>query len=385
MFREVKSDIGFDMYVTLIDDGQIFVTVNMQKIDLNIQEIYYNILCKVSNIFTEHGMALFHERIFGSQNLYDEIIEIRNRSEFFHNSPFTYIQGNPYWGIGIAGIHFHGVESTHYYVENVIHNKTPIGTKWVSSQAEFIILHSLHGSEKKDPYRNTLTMFDEAKALLQHQGFSIKDVVRTWIYLDKILSQYDDFNKARNSKFKEFGLIPEKVNEERGFEQIYLPASTGIDGSNHFGVSGVMDLLAIKAKDSSTMIGNETGQEQKAAYRYGSAFSRSMIIKHGKVNYIYLSGTASIGEDGKSKYIGDINKQIEKTVDVIKALIKKENISFNEMIEGTIFIKDASFADIFISYCKKNEINDLPFFMTIADVCRDDLLFEIDATFVSTC
>jgi enamine deaminase RidA (YjgF/YER057c/UK114 family) len=383
MFRKVKCKRGFDLYLTITDDDQIFITASVQNTNSNIQDVYYNIYLETSEILLEHNMVLFHERIFCSLNLCNKITETRNKFECFCSSPYTYIQGNPPWGHGIAGVHFHGVKLTRYSVEKVINNKITIGVKWTSPQAEFILLHSLHGIEKNDPYRNTLKMFDEANYILKKQGFSIKNVVRTWIYLDDILSQYDLFNKARNLKFKEFGLLPDKISEEHGFEQIYMPASTGIAGSNLFGVSGVMDLLAIKPIDSLTMIGNESGQKQKSAYRYGSAFSRSMIIDHDKVKYIYLSGTASIGEDGKSKYIGDINNQIEKTIDIIKALIKKENLHFCEMIEGTIFIKEPSFADSFVSYCKKNDIKNLPVFITISDVCRDDLLFEIDATFAS--
>jgi hypothetical protein len=52
---------------------------------------------------------------------------------------------------------------------------------------------------------------------------SYRDVVRTWFYLNDILSWYPEFNQARNAVYRELGLIPGHDGGSRR-----LPASTGI-------------------------------------------------------------------------------------------------------------------------------------------------------------
>lgn len=53
------------------------------------------------------------------------------------------------------------------------------------------------------------------------------------------------------------------------------------------------------------------------------------------------------------------------------------------MSEATVFLKSADYLDDFGTYCEKNNLKQIPSIVTVANVCRDDLLFEIDATFQS--
>lgn len=131
--------------------------------------------------------------------------------------------------------------------------------------------------------------------------------------LPEILKQYDAFNKARNKVFKEFRLLKENP-EKAEIEKIYMPASTGIEGGNIFKASGIMDVFALKPKADEVHIFNETGRIQNSALRYGSAFSRSIVIDDIKKNQrqLYLSGTASIDKNGKSVFLNDIEKQLKR-------------------------------------------------------------------------
>jgi hypothetical protein len=64
--------------------------------------------------------------------------------------------------------------------------------------------------------------------------------VRTWFYLSDILSWYAAFNKVRNEKYGEFGIMPGP-----GDRELLLPASTGIEGVTPSGAACAMDLIAV--------------------------------------------------------------------------------------------------------------------------------------------
>jgi len=66
---------------------------------------------------------------------------------------------------------------------------------------------------------------ERAAAILEQQGSSYQDTVRTWFYLQDILAWYRDFNGARTAAYEKFGLLPRAKNSP-----FLLPASTGIGG-----------------------------------------------------------------------------------------------------------------------------------------------------------
>lgn len=385
----IKDDIDFNLSYKAVENGQVFLTLSVINEEGNAFDICTKMYDEIARILIENHISVFHERIFGSLSLYDRVLEIRSVAYKNHHLesdiPFTYVEGNPYWGKGLAGINIQGVilKEKSYQMSNITYKNSICGRTWEDEDAQYILLHSIHADQVDTvSYEQTLEMYEKANDILKENGYEFKHVVRTWIYLHEILKQYETFNKARNIKFREFELIPKTI-EDNLYEQVYMPASTGIEGNNSFQAAGVMDVLAIKKKNNSNIsIKNENGTNQKSAYRYGSAFSRAMIVDSNPGKYIYLSGTASINEKGETVFLNDIENQIEMTGDVIKALVKKENFDFRNLSEGTVFLKKPEFIKEYRDFSKKNGLDKMPCIITVADVCRDNLLFEMDATFI---
>ncbi len=382
-----KCSQNFKLYLKSIDDEQVFLTASIINKEKSSLEMFQELYVEVAKILNENGIVIFHERIFGSISLYEHINKIRNDvlSMYYENCviPYTLIEGNPYWGEGISGINIHGIiiKNSSESISNIEFENKICGRIWKSKRAEILVLNSIHGlnSNNDDNYNQTLNMFEKASYILKQYGFEFNNVIRTWIYLHDILEQYSDFNKARNIKFKEFKMIPGEIDDNQ-YEHVYMPASTGIDCNNPFGAAGIMDVLAIKKSDDfGVQIHNITGVKQKSAYRYGSAFSRAMVIDDQESKYVYLSGTASINDKGETVYLDDIKKQIEMTGSVIETLTYDEGLNIRNICEGTVFLKKAEYIDDYKEYCHKNNL-ELPCIITVANVCRDDLLFEIDAT-----
>ena len=112
-------------------------------------------------------------------------------------------------------------------------------------------------------------------------------------------------------------------------------------------------------------------KRQVAAYEYPSKYGSPLFSRATVVNDdLYISGTASIiGSD--TVHVGDVVAQFKETVNNIKSLI------------GNRGLDDF----YFVTYVKRDSDVDLitsisPFISeyVVCDICRDDLLVEVEAT-----
>jgi len=218
-------------------------------------------------------------------------------------------------------------------------------------------------------------MFDRAERILRQNGASYKDVARTWLYLSEILDWYPDFNKARSEKYGEFGIMPGP-----GDSRLLLPASTGIGADTPSGAAASMDLLAIIENHGfGSSVRKLTNRKQLDAFRYGAAFSRAAVIEEDDVSLIQVSGTAAIDEHGVSLYPGDIRSQINSTLDKIESLLAQEGADLSDICTATVFVKSPEYASLFWKMISDRGLEAFPAVCVVADVCREELLFEIDA------
>jgi enamine deaminase RidA (YjgF/YER057c/UK114 family) len=118
---------------------------------------------------------------------------------------------------------------------------------------------------------------------------------------------------------------------------------------------------------------------QLDAFRYGSAFARGSIVKNGNMNLIEISGTAAIDEHGVSLHPGDIRAQIDCSLDKVQALLEQEGAGLRDICSATVFVKQPEFAQIFYEMATARGLENFPCVCIVADVCRAELLFEIDA------
>ena len=217
-------------------------------------------------------------------------------------------------------------------------------------------------------------MLDRAERILRRNGASYKDVARTWLYLSEILDWYPDFNKARSEKYGEFGIMPGP-----GDTRLLLPASTGIGANTSSGAAASMDLLAVVENgDMPSPVRKLTNRKQLDAFRYGAAFSRGAVIEEDDVTLIQVSGTAAIDEHGVSLYPGDIRSQINCTLDKIETLLGQEGAGLTDICAATVFVKRPEYAEVFWEMAADRGLADFPAVCVVADVCREELLFEID-------
>ena len=387
---EIHHNTNFTLYSTFISKDQAYLVASTKtkKADpiLTCKEIY----SQIADILKQTKSQIVQERIFGSNYIQADILKARadtmHDCGIYEELPVTYIQGQPFWGEGFSGVQIYAIKpyQPNDIIWTIYDEKIPCGRGWKHSGATFIILQNIHGLQKDSSIDNnrenqTIRMFDQANRLLHQQGATYQNVVRTWIYLTNILEWYGEFNNIRNAKYKEFNLIPTKANG-MATEQIYLPASTGIQGNNILGATALMDMMAILREPNAQIeINQTTGSRQRSPFRYGSAFSRMMIIREKGKKLLHISGTASIDEQGRTLFPDNPREQIQRTFDIVDTLIKQEGASLQNICYATVFLKNQKDISIYQEVIKDYGLTEMPAICVIADICRDELLFELDA------
>ncbi len=216
--------------------------------------------------------------------------------------------------------------------------------------------------------------FENAAAMLAKNGFRFTDTVRTWIYLDHLLEWYDDFNTIRTAFFNEIGILDHGI-----------PASTGIGAANPFGAAITMDVFAVQPKSSEFTVQTVASPLQNPALDYKSSFSRAVELGSPTHRNLLISGTASIASDGRTVHPDEPEKQIRFTMDVVKAILESRGMNWNDLFRGIAYFRDIACLPIYKRVASELNIPPFPLAAAHADICRYDLLFEIEVDAVQIC
>ncbi len=341
---------------------------------------------EIGRVLQDQGLTIVHERLFGSLAVKPAVLAARDAAlcagDIPVDGPITYIQGHPPWGDGLAGIIIQAVAglAPGDGVWTIRDQGKPVGRGWRQGEATFLILQNIqalahNGNGANARPLQTQRLIQRAAHLLEAQGASYLDVVRTWFYLSDILAWYPEFNRSRTNIYGQLGILPGQGNG-----RLKLPASTGIRGEVSTGAAGAMDLLAVvEPPESRPLIRQLSNPGQQDAFQYGSAFSRGALIRQPDVNLIQVSGTAAIDRHGQSLYPHDIRGQIDCTLEKIAVLISQVGARLTDVTAACVFVKHPEHAQVYQEQLTEWGLEDFPAVVMVADVCRPELLFEIDA------
>jgi enamine deaminase RidA (YjgF/YER057c/UK114 family) len=247
----------------------------------------------------------------------------------------------------------------------------------------------------EDTGRAAGAAYDQMRALLDFEDMSFDNLVRQWNYIGNILEirndyqNYQIYNEIRNENYQKYRHLP-------GY-----PAATGV-GMKHVGV--LLDFYAVKP-GKFTEILPVNNPDQIKPYIYGQQvlkgipsdrtkanqppqFERAILVSCDNGTTLFISGTASIiGQDTVG--IGDVEQQTIITLKNIARLtdtaslrhyIWKPDIGEGSLILMRVYVKKQ---DDFVkvkSICN-NFHPGVPVILIEADICRDNLLVEIEAEF----
>ena len=253
-------------------------------------------------------------------------------------------------------------------VEPVVYQGATIGFRFEDETAAYCYLGGLMPADaSQDGAGQTTQVISTIKGALQASGMVFRDVVRTWYYLDGILAWYDEFNRARTEFFKEHDVF-----------SLRMPASTGIGIANAAGTLVLAKVHALRSKHAGFEVCVADSPEQGCAYAYGSAFSRALELSSPDGRTLHISGSASIAPGGETEYVDDVDAQIRRTVAVVAAILHAAGMDWSDAVRGIAYFRHAK--DMVLWAAAREALNLPPSVEIVvhADVCRDDLLFELE-------
>ena len=247
-----------------------------------------------------------------------------------------------------------------------------IGSRFEDDYAKYYMLRILPDNQLVSQSSQSQNIFDKAHNILESLGSGFSDTVRTWLFAKDILFWYSQLNEARN-QFFEFQNIYNKL----------IPASTGVGVANPYNKALAAQLLAVKPKNKNVAASRVNSPLQYSALDYNSSFSRAVKLDVPDHSRLYISGTASIDKTGRSVFIGDCPSQIEFTMRVVRAILNETGMDWLNTVSSTAYFKHSQDFGLFDDYCRGQNIK-LPHIKVQADVCRNDLLFELELEAVSS-
>ncbi len=265
-----------------------------------------------------------------------------------------------------------------------------------SSEESMLFIEGIPASDFSNRVRQqSQEVFAKLDNLLTTHGFAVDDIVRQWNYIGSIVSyrdgkqNYQEFNDARTCYYA-------KGEWANGY-----PAATGIGAAGDCIIVGGIAFKKAKQGDKSVYpIDNPL---QVAAHIYSKRvlvdddqnamkstpkFERAKLIETANGACCFVSGTAAIrGEE--SVDANSAKEQTVKTIENIEYLVSKENL-----VRFGCKPYDLSYVKLHVFVKHKQDYEEvrtvvaeayphIPVVYTIADVCRDELLVEIEGILIS--
>jgi enamine deaminase RidA (YjgF/YER057c/UK114 family) len=248
---------------------------------------------------------------------------------------------------------------------------------------------------------SAFSIHDTLAAYCNELGITMNQVVRQWNYIGKIL----DFTQVEGKPRQHYQVFNDarKIFYQQARNAPYYPAATGI-GQQTPGI--LIDCMAVNAPGKLDIIPIHNPSQQDS-YHYGQEvlkgvadraigikqpplFERAVLLATAESSRLLISGTAAI-KGQETIALGDVKRQTEVTIENIDLLSAQSTLAAQ-------YPKLSSYPDTY-SYVRVYVANreDIPLVRSIcngcfgnapvnyvqADVCRDDLLVEIEAERVS--
>ena len=75
---------------------------------------------------------------------------------------------------------------------------------------------------------------------------------------------------------------------------------------------------------------------------------------------LYVSGTASIDEAGRTVHVGDFEAQVDRMLHNIASLLAQQGATFENLVSGVMYLKNPSDAPVLRSMCRERGFDGFP-------------------------
>lgn len=326
---------------------------------------------------------------------YKEVVSRAFESHIREGSSISYICQPPANGDQIA-IELHllndqGMELERLSLSGVSYVRTKLAGSLNGVYVSGIYFSYENGIE--DAYESA---FSTMASILEKEGLSFNNIVRQWNYIEQILQVVKEGGVGRQN-YQVFNDVRSKYYGRVEFNHGY-PAATGI-GCIAGGVT--LSFYALpESTDSDILPVDNPYQEPAFSYpdkvlvgeslaefeaKTTPKFVRAKHIETAAGHLTFISGTAAIRKE-KSVALDSVQKQLRITFENIEALISKENLGQSGVEEAQQekityyrgYVKGTTRMDEIEKECEAL-LPGVPYLMLVSDICRNDLLIEIEA------
>lgn len=226
-------------------------------------------------------------------------------------------------------------------------------------------LHSAQG-DSEEQTRKLLT--DYVELLRKHNITLADNCLRTWFYVQNIDVNYSGLVKARREVFATEGLT----------DASHFVASTGIGGRQADSKCSVLlDAYALKGAKPEQIQYLKAQSNLNRTSEYGVTFERGTAVHYGDRAHVLISGTASIDNKGNVVCPGEVNRQADRMLENVEALLAEAKASVSDIASVIIYLRD--FADYTtVKAWADYRLPDVPKTFVLAKVCRPNWLIEME-------
>lgn len=301
------------------------------------------------------GAHILLERWFGPATVRAEVLRLRARHATDDDPPPTWLTPPAGRLAGHLGVAIHAVAG-------LPRPTSPAPGVRVIQDASDLAWVTIQGCVRP----TCAAGWDALEANLAVAHVTPEHLVRTWLWVDHILDHYGELNRSRTDWFRRHALLG------TGQQVQHMPASTAVGVDPGGGVA--MDAIAVRSRNRPTTC--VAAGNQRSAFAYGSAFARAAIVQGFTGPWLTISGTAAIDADGRTTHPGDPCLQITDALDNLQAVWRQHGRTDQHVVQTIAYCSTELVAN---AWRQRAMTLPWPCMTVLADICRADLAFEIEA------
>jgi enamine deaminase RidA (YjgF/YER057c/UK114 family) len=330
----------------------------------------------VADALKSHGARACRERVFVPDGQLEEYQAARRDAYPSDTPPASdWLLAGGHGAVG--GVQVHAVRGPLDWQPLYDSSHVQAGWTFASKGRRWAVTSGLLAPTVDDAPGQARAAFEAGEAILRQVGMDLSCVARTWLFMDHILGWYAGFNRVRNDLFIQRGLLQRGGGGPDG-DASRVPASTGIGVTPARPGRVSLEMFAVSGSAGGCVTRHSAAGKQRSAYEYGSAFARSSEAPTPAGRTVFVSGTAAIDEAGATCFVGDPKGQMRMTMECVLAVLRSARCAPADVVQAIAYCKTPEVAQGFRSTWQ-DEIQ-WPWLVVIGDVCRDDLLFEVEVT-----
>lgn len=187
-------------------------------------------------------------------------------------------------------------------------------------------------AEAADSFTQSGQVMSRMLEALQRQGMNLRDhVLRTWYYVRDVDNNYAGMVRSRKECYEARGLTP----------QTRFIASTGIEACAVQPHALVwLQTLAMQGLRPEQIRYLKALSHLSPTALYGVNFERATHVRFGDREHCLISGTASIDAQGRIVHDRHVEKQLQRTLENMKALLEEGGMTLEDMRRAIVYLRD---------------------------------------------